>query len=65
LTFASNMRAKQSRLSIIGSCYRLPVSRRITEEFISLTQPVRFRWFWRHTFQDMLSFWQRPKALIL
>jgi hypothetical protein len=44
-----NMRAKQSRLSIIGGCYRLPVSRRITEEFINLTHSVRFSWFRRHT----------------
>jgi hypothetical protein len=43
------MRAKQSRLSIIGGCYRLPVSRRITEEFINLTHTVRFGRFRRHT----------------
>jgi hypothetical protein len=43
------MRTKQSRLSIIGGCYRLPVSRRITEEFINLTHTVRCSWFRRHT----------------
>src|ERR1700687_1516925 len=43
------MRAKQSRLSIIGGCYRLPVSRRITEEFINLTHTVRISRFRRHT----------------
>jgi len=44
-----NMRAKQSRLSIIDGCYRLPVSRRKTEEFINLTHTVRFGRFRRHT----------------
>ena len=41
----TNMRAKQSRLSIISGCYRLPVSRRITEEFINLAHATRFSRF--------------------
>jgi hypothetical protein len=59
------MRAKQSRLSIIGGCYRLPMSRRVTEEFINLTHTVRFSWFWRHTSSGVLSFCQRLKGIIL
>ena len=49
------MRAKQSRLSIIGGCYRLLASRRITEEFINLTRTVRLSLFRRHNFSGYAS----------
>jgi hypothetical protein len=39
-------------LSIIGGCYRLPASRRITEEFINLTHTARLGWFGVMPLQD-------------
>ena len=61
----ANMRAKQSRLSIIGGCYRLPASRRITEQFINLTHTARFSRFRRHPLQDTPKLGQRIEESIL
>ena len=60
----ANMRAEQSRLSIIGGCYRLPASRRKTEQFINLTHTARFSRFRRHPLQDTPNFGSEPRGSI-
>src|ERR1700732_5366509 len=51
------MRAKQPRLSIIGSCYRLPANCRTAEKFINLAHGRRFGRFWRHIPSGYASIW--------